>query len=165
MAHDPSEEPGLALRRVALDSLHLDPANARCSLSRPLGVPCAEVRPRQSGNRAGSSLESQQRTDLGDVRLCELGAGRNVAAVGRKRRPRTQGLSRLSCNSCPSQPSTSHLQLPHVTVRFISSRATRAVRCLALSTSGTFAPVPKYTSSGVWPRNAECGRRALCSLT
>jgi hypothetical protein len=35
----------------------------------------------------------------------------------------------------------------------------------AISSAGTALPEPKYISSGVWPRNAECGSTWLCSWT
>ena len=35
----------------------------------------------------------------------------------------------------------------------------------AASWSGTASPLAKCISSGVWPRNAECGIRPLCSPT
>ena len=35
----------------------------------------------------------------------------------------------------------------------------------ASSSSGILSPVLKYISSGVCPRNAECGSRELCSCT
>jgi len=41
--------------------------------------------------------------------------------------------------------------------RFTSARARRAAAARAVRSAGTVSPVPKYISSGVCPRNAECG--------
>jgi hypothetical protein len=41
--------------------------------------------------------------------------------------------------------------------RFASTRAWRAAATRAIKSAGTASPVPKYISSGVCPRNAECG--------
>ena len=56
-------------------------------------------------------------------------------------------------------------QALQVRFRLASARASRAVRRAASSDLGTSSPLPKYISSGVCPRNAECGRRVLCSST
>ena len=61
--------------------------------------------------------------------------------------------------------SRSQAQTRHRAARLTSSRLRRASCFAAASSSGTPAPVPKYISSGVWPRNAEWGRRVLCSST
>jgi hypothetical protein len=42
--------------------------------------------------------------------------------------------------------------------RLASRRARRAASARDVSSPGTASPLPKYISSGVWPRNAECGR-------
>ncbi len=52
-----------------------------------------------------------------------------------------------------------------VRFRLASARAWRASCRAASSSPGILSPVPKYISSGVCPRNAECGSRALCSCT
>ena len=44
-------------------------------------------------------------------------------------------------------------------------RARREASARAASSAGIVSPVPKYISSGVWPRNAECGSTRLCSST
>ena len=49
--------------------------------------------------------------------------------------------------------------------RLASARARRAAAARDLRSVGTASPVPKYISSGVCPRNAECGGRWLCSWT
>jgi hypothetical protein len=49
--------------------------------------------------------------------------------------------------------------------RFPFMRARRAAAAGDASSAGTAAPVPKYISSGVCPRNAECGSTWLCSWT
>ena len=67
-------------------------------------------------------------------------------------------LAQLAINSSPSQ-------VGHVVARFAFSRDWRASFLAASSLSGIGLPVPKYISSGVWPRNAEWGRRVLCSST
>ena len=53
----------------------------------------------------------------------------------------------------------------HSCFRFASARAWRAFCRAVSSSSGMRSPVLKYISSGVCPRNAECGRRELCSCT
>ena len=49
--------------------------------------------------------------------------------------------------------------------RLSSTRAVRATVAPARKSAGTASPVPRYISSGVWPRNAECGNTWLCSST
>ena len=49
--------------------------------------------------------------------------------------------------------------------RLASTRARRAAAARDVRSVGTPSPVPKYISSGVCPRNAECGRTRLCSST
>ena len=53
----------------------------------------------------------------------------------------------------------------HVRFRLVSIRSLRAFFREASSLPGMSPPLPRYISSGVCPRNAECGRRQLCSLT
>ena len=62
-------------------------------------------------------------------------------------------------------PTVARSQTLQVRFRLVSARAWRASWQAAASSSGTWFPVLKYISSGVCPRNAECGRRALCSCT
>jgi hypothetical protein len=47
--------------------------------------------------------------------------------------------------------------------RLASTRARRAAAARDVRFAGTASPVPKYISSGVCPRNAECGSTRLCS--
>ena len=61
--------------------------------------------------------------------------------------------------------SSSIPQVGHELARLSSSRDSRAACLPAAMSSGTDSPVRKFISSGVWPRNAECGRRLLCSST
>jgi len=49
--------------------------------------------------------------------------------------------------------------------RLASTSARRAAVARAIRSPGTASPVPKYISSGVCPRNAECGSTWLCSWT
>ena len=49
--------------------------------------------------------------------------------------------------------------------RLAATRARRASAARALRSAGTASPMPKYISSGVCPRNAECGSTWLCSWT
>ena len=49
--------------------------------------------------------------------------------------------------------------------RLASTRDRRAAVARAVRSAGTASPVPKYISSGVWLRNAECGSTRLCSAT
>ena len=49
--------------------------------------------------------------------------------------------------------------------RFPFMRARRAAAARDASSAGTASPVPKYISSGVCPRNAECGSTRLCWST
>jgi hypothetical protein len=55
--------------------------------------------------------------------------------------------------------------LSHDADRFASTRVRRAAAARDVRSAGTASPVPKYISSGVWPRNAECGSTRLCSST
>jgi hypothetical protein len=48
---------------------------------------------------------------------------------------------------------------------FASRRVRRAAAAPVVRLAGTASPVPKYISSGVCPRNAECGSTRLCSST
>ena len=54
-------------------------------------------------------------------------------------------------------------QIPHAADRFAVRRARRAAAARDVRSAGTASPVPKYISSGVCPRNAECGSTWLCS--
>ena len=58
-----------------------------------------------------------------------------------------------------------HAHTAHRFARLEARRSSRARALRSASWSGTWAPVPKYISSGVWPRNAECGMCALCCST
>ena len=49
--------------------------------------------------------------------------------------------------------------------RLSSRRDRRATIARDIRSAGTASPIPKYISSGVWPRNAECGSTRLCSWT
>jgi hypothetical protein len=49
--------------------------------------------------------------------------------------------------------------------RLALTRARRAAAARDARSAGTASPVPKYISSGVCPRNAECGSTRLCSST
>ena len=49
--------------------------------------------------------------------------------------------------------------------RLATRRASRDLLLACARSSGTFVPDPKNTSSGVCPRNAECGIFVLCSST
>ena len=49
--------------------------------------------------------------------------------------------------------------------RLASPRARRAAAARDVRSADTASPVPKYISSGVCPRNAECGSTRLCSST
>ena len=62
-----------------------------------------------------------------------------------------------------SPPGSSHTR--HDRARFTANRRARASFLLASRSRGTCSPRPKYISSGVWPRNAECGSWLLCSVT
>jgi hypothetical protein len=55
--------------------------------------------------------------------------------------------------------------VPQAADRFASTRVRRAAAARAVRSAGTASPVPKYISSGVCPRNAECGSTRLCSWT
>jgi hypothetical protein len=55
--------------------------------------------------------------------------------------------------------------LPQAADRLASTRARRAAAAHAARSAGTASPRAKYISSGVCPRNAECGRTVLCSWT
>jgi len=53
----------------------------------------------------------------------------------------------------------------HDADRFALTRARRAAAARDVRSAGTASSVPKYISSGVCPRNAECGSTRLCSAT
>jgi hypothetical protein len=53
----------------------------------------------------------------------------------------------------------------HDADRLASARARRAAAVRDLRLAGTASPVPAYISSGVCPRNAECGSTVLYSWT
>jgi hypothetical protein len=55
--------------------------------------------------------------------------------------------------------------LSHDAVRLASTCVRRAAAARDIRSAGTASPVPKYISSGVCPRNAECGSTRLCSST
>jgi hypothetical protein len=55
--------------------------------------------------------------------------------------------------------------VPQAADRLASARARRAAAARAVRSAGTASPLPKYISSGVCPRNAECGSTPLCSWT
>jgi hypothetical protein len=57
---------------------------------------------------------------------------------------------------------TGSAQAGQVCARLASCRDCLAAIREAANCVGTLLPVPKYISSGVWPRNAECGRWVLC---
>ena len=56
-------------------------------------------------------------------------------------------------------------QRPQDAILFVARRNPRAFVRASANSAGRFGAVPKYTSSGVWPRNAECGIWVLCCLT
>lgn len=56
-------------------------------------------------------------------------------------------------------------QVSQAADRLASTRARRAAAARDVRSPGTASPVPKYISSGVCPRNAECGSTPLCSWT
>jgi hypothetical protein len=53
----------------------------------------------------------------------------------------------------------------HDAARLVSTRVRRAAAARDVRSAGTASPVPKYISSGVCPRNAECGSTRLCPST
>ena len=55
--------------------------------------------------------------------------------------------------------------LSHDADRLASPRVRHAAAARDIRSAGTASPVPKYISSGVCPRNAECGSTRLCSST
>jgi hypothetical protein len=55
--------------------------------------------------------------------------------------------------------------LPQAADRLASTRARRVAAARAVRSAGTACPLPRYISSGVCPRNAECGSTPLCSWT
>jgi hypothetical protein len=55
--------------------------------------------------------------------------------------------------------------VPQAANRLALARARRAAAARDVRSVTTASPVPKYISSGVWPRNAEWGSTRLCSST
>ena len=73
-------------------------------------------------------------------------------------------LDRGRCNSnAPELVSPTHT--PHRTVRFTFIRCSRAFLRASASFLGTSSPMPKNTSLGVCPWNAECGMTSLWAFT
>ena len=61
----------------------------------------------------------------------------------------------------PSAPAGGRVQFSHESRRLALRRASSAADFAAASSAGTRSPVPKYISSGVCPRKAECGTCVL----
>ena len=80
-------------------------------------------------------------------------------------RSRPSSLPTISDDSSTAHPAMDSRHTRHDLSRFAARRLARASVLLASSSLGMPSPMPKYISSGVWPRNAECGSRVLCSST
>src|SRR5262249_13141488 len=103
-------------------------------------------------------------------RVARLGSSARVPQGVRDRDPQPRSAVLILTMGWPPaaafwRSARDQLHTPHWRARFTSRRRCRAASRASLSWSGTAFPVPKYISSGVWPANAECGSRELCSLT
>jgi hypothetical protein len=115
---------------------------------------------RHSGQGAGTAEQRRSRT-----RFCHV--------LGRPRDPRRRlqtyrsassgGRRGVSCSGSRGRVDGGHL--PQAADRLVSTRVRRAAAARDVRSAGTASPVPKYISSGVCPRNAECGSTRLCSCT
>ena len=101
------------------------------------------VLPVYSGNRA--------------IRFSRAAASRRPSPPDpvRGRRPALRGHAAASIDGHVTQAAD----------RLAFTRARRAAAARDVRSAGTVSPVPKYISSGVCPRNAECGSTRLCSWT
>jgi hypothetical protein len=103
----------------------------------------------------------------GSVRL--LGRPRHPLLTQRQsppdeRNPRDPVVGRRSARPDHAAASTDG-HVAHDADRLASLRIRRAAAARVVRSVGTASPVPKYISSGVCPRNAECGSTRLCSST
>ena len=79
----------------------------------------------------------------------------------RRRAPQSERWSGLHGHAAASTDG----HVPQAADRLAPTRARRAAAARNFRSGGTASPVPKYISSGVCPRNAECGSTRLCSST
>ena len=86
------------------------------------------------------------------------------AVASRRTGPRVPWSERRSALRGHAAASTDG-HVSHDADRLASTRARRAAAARDVRSAGTASPVPKYISSGVCPRNAECGSTRLCSST
>ena len=78
---------------------------------------------------------------------------------------RSQNCQTLSSKQAQLEISVNGSHVLHDAPRFDCNRDCLAATRLASKSWGTLSPVPKYISSGVCPRNAECGSFLLYSST
>ena len=86
-----------------------------------------------------------------------------AAASRRTGSPVPVGARRSAFDGHAAALSDGHV--PQAADRLASTRARRAATARDVRSAGTASAVPKYISSGVWPRNAEWGSTRLCSWT
>lgn len=112
-------------------------------------------------------LDSRRVDMTAPGRSCPVGqsARSRRAFVGRVWARRAQGTRSRIPFDRTSLPLGRHAQTAQLLARFAASRARLAAARAAASWSGTASPLAKCISSGVCPRNAECGIRPLCSPT
>ena len=142
------------------------PACARCS-SAELSTRtfCTFRASSRHFRRQWRPRENDADPEHGSARL--LGRPRDPLFRGRRlqtRGPRDPVVGRRSGRPGHAAASTDG-QVAHDADRLASPRVRRAAAARAVRSVGTASPVPKYISSGVCPRNAECGRTRLCSST
>ena len=126
---------------------------------------CTFPREFSSFRRQGRPRESDADPGHGSARL--LGRPRDPLLRGRRlqtRGPRDPVVGRRSARPGHAAASTDG-HVAHDADRLASPRVRRAAAARAVRSAGTASPVPKYISSGVWPRNAEWGSTRLCSST
>ncbi len=131
-----------------LISESLGPEAVHSSPSRHPGVLCTEVRQRVGSGGSGCG----RRRTFG----LRLSAMATVPVVHPMLESSRHSLS-LRSSSAHQLASRVRSQFSQDAARLRSSRAARAAILCEASSGGTWAPVAKYISSGVWPRKAEWG--------
>ena len=102
----------------------------------------------------------------------DVGERLSIRDFSRRFHSMPSAASKLAADTVTRRPSSfqfrlagSSSQASQSCFRLASARVCRAFCRAASSFAGMSSPVLKYTSSGVCPRNAECGSRELCSRT
>jgi hypothetical protein len=116
--------------------------------------------------RQGAANANGQRPDpgQGSAHLARATCGPRFSDFASRRsgpwRPRGRNRGQHSMVTRPRRLTGISRTTPFGWLQRVSGAAARDIR-----SAGTASPVPKYISSGVCPRNAECGSMRLCSST